>query len=35
MSKGFCLLAQNNDQTNYVRQAYALALSIVAMVMPS
>ena len=30
MSNGVCLLAQNNDQTNYVRQAYALALSIVA-----
>lgn len=28
MSKGFCLLAQNNDKTNYVRQAYALALSL-------
>lgn len=28
MSKGFCLLAQNNDTTNYVRQAYALALSL-------
>jgi hypothetical protein len=28
MSKGFCLLAQNNDNTNYVRQAYALALSL-------
>ena len=28
MSKGFCLLAQNNSKTNYVRQAYALALSL-------
>lgn len=28
MSKGFCLLAQNNESTNYVRQAYALALSL-------
>lgn len=28
MSKGFCLLAQNNSNTNYVRQAYALALSL-------
>ena len=28
MSKGFCLLAQNNDTTDYVRQAYALALSL-------
>jgi len=28
MSKGFCLLAQNNDKTNYIRQAYALALSL-------
>ena len=28
MSKGFCLLAQNNNDTNYVRQAYALALSL-------
>jgi hypothetical protein len=28
MSKGFCLLAQNNAKTNYVRQAYALALSL-------
>lgn len=30
MSNGVCLLAQNNIKTNYVRQAYALALSIVA-----
>lgn len=28
MSKGFCILAQNNTKTDYVRQAYALALSI-------
>lgn len=28
MSKGFCLLAQNNSTTDYVRQAYALALSL-------
>lgn len=28
MNKGFCLLAQNNSKTNYVRQAYALALSL-------
>jgi hypothetical protein len=28
MSKGFCILAQNNSTTNYVKQAYALALSI-------
>jgi len=28
MSKGFCLLAQNNSKTDYVRQAYALALSL-------
>jgi len=28
MSKGFCLLAQNNEKTDYVRQAYALALSL-------
>ena len=28
MSKGFCLLAQNNSTTDYVKQAYALALSI-------
>ena len=30
MSNGVCLLAQNNIKTDYVRQAYALALSIVA-----
>jgi len=28
MSKGFCLIAQNNSKTDYVKQAYALALSI-------
>ena len=28
MNNGFCLLAQNNSTTDYVRQAYALALSI-------
>ena len=28
MSKGFCLLAQNNEKTDYVKQAYALALSL-------
>lgn len=28
MSKGFCLLAQNNKDTNYIRQAYALAKSL-------
>jgi hypothetical protein len=28
MSKGFCLLAQNNEKTDYLRQAYALALSL-------
>lgn len=28
MSKGFLVLAQNNKDTDYVRQAYALALSI-------
>lgn len=28
MSKGFCLLAQNNSKTDYVKQAYALAVSI-------
>lgn len=27
-SKGFCILAQNNGTTDYVRQAYALACSI-------
>lgn len=28
MSNGFCLLAQNNKDTDYIRQAYALALSL-------
>ena len=28
MSKGYLIFAQNNDSTDYVRQAYALALSI-------
>lgn len=28
MNKGFCVYAQNNGKTNYVRQAYALALTI-------
>lgn len=28
MNKGFCLLAQNNSKTDYIRQAYALALSL-------
>lgn len=28
MSNGICVLAQNNDTTNYVEQAYALALSV-------
>jgi len=28
MNRGFCLLAQNNKDTNYIRQAYALALSL-------
>ena len=28
MSNGICILAQNNENTNYIRQAYALALSI-------
>lgn len=28
MNRGFCLLAQNNDKTDYIRQAYALALSL-------
>jgi len=27
-SKGFCILAQNNSSTDYVKQAYALACSI-------
>ena len=30
MSNGICLIAQNNSTTNYVKQAYALALSILA-----
>jgi len=30
MSNGICLVAQNNLKTNYVRQAYALALSALA-----
>ena len=28
MNRGFCILAQNNNDTDYVRQAYALAVSI-------
>ena len=28
MSKGFCFVAQNNDTTDYVRQACLLAVSI-------
>ena len=28
MSKGFCFVAQNNDSTDYVRQACILAVSI-------
>ena len=28
MSNGICLIAQNNSDTNYIRQAYALALSV-------
>ena len=28
MSDGFCLLAQNNSEVNYIKQAYALAVSI-------
>ena len=28
MSKGFCLLAQNNGKTDYIKQAHALALSL-------
>jgi len=28
MNRGFCLLAQNNKDTNYIRQAYALAKSL-------
>ena len=30
MSNGICVVAQNNSTTNYVKQAYALALSILA-----
>ena len=30
MSNGICLVAQNNTKTDYVRQAYALALSVLA-----
>lgn len=30
MSNGICILAQNNKTTDYVRQAYALALSVLA-----
>jgi hypothetical protein len=30
MSNGVCVLAQNNGKTDYVKQAYALALSILA-----
>src|SRR6056297_3814663 len=28
MNKGFCLLAQNNGKTDYIKQAYALACSL-------
>ena len=28
MSNGFCLLAQNNSTVDYIKQAYALAVSI-------
>ena len=28
MSNGFCLLAQNNSEVDYIKQAYALAVSI-------
>ena len=28
MSDGFCLLAQNNAEVDYIKQAYALATSI-------
>ena len=28
VSRGFCILAQNNSTTNYIRQAYALACTI-------
>ena len=30
MSNGICLVAQNNNTTDYIRQAYALALSVLA-----
>lgn len=30
MSNGICLVAQNNKTTDYIRQAYALALSVLA-----
>ena len=30
MSNGICLVAQNNSTTDYIRQAYALALSVLA-----
>tara|TARA_R110000851_G_scaffold21718_2_gene64922 strand:- start:549 stop:1364 length:816 start_codon:yes stop_codon:yes gene_type:complete len=30
MSNGICLVAQNNSKTDYIRQAYALALSVLA-----
>ena len=30
MSNGICVLAQNNETTNYVEQTYALALSVLA-----
>ena len=30
MNNGICVLAQNNETTNYVEQTYALALSIIA-----
>lgn len=30
MNNGICILAQNNNTTNYVEQAYALALSVLA-----
>ena len=28
MNNGFCILAENNYKTDYVRQAYGLACSI-------
>ena len=28
MSKGYIVIAQNNDTTNYLEQAYALALNL-------